>query len=406
MISTQFTSGMSISEWGAVLSMSPWILAQVIDGLPREQDNGCEEPLFQQAFQHADTLSRDEVVEALDTAERLISNVVGFFPVRRFIVNERVKYPVNYNNQALTSMWTPTWRSKPVELEHRNITGLGVEAFEDLADGAALVYSDPYTDGFETKFTITVLGVDANLDPKEVAVFFTETDRKGEPIEFYEIKPIRASISDTTLTIEGHKALCVLPEKYLVYDAQKLNVSDISNYATTVDVKRRYIDTTNQGMLIWENFPCATGNCTVNVDAACFQLRDGDLGLVAPIDTEITNCIGSFFSEWGLWRVPDRLTINYTSGDWRDDNGYVSQRWRTMIAKLATALLPEKTAGCKRADQRLRVYQMLPREGETDIPTASEQSRLMASQWFSTEARGAVEVAAQLLRHQAWGAAT
>lgn len=394
MIATEYTSGMSLLEWGNVIGLSPWLLAQVLNGFPDEAYvGGCLEGLFQHPYQGAETLSRDEVVDTIDRAEHDIEKVIGFYPVQRFISNEQVAYPNYFNRGAFGGQLTPRRQNKGIRLATGKIQGVGIESLTLIEAGAALTRSDTDGDGIKNRFTMTVTISDTTIAADEIALFFTETDRNGELKKYYEVKPIQASISGTTLTITGHAALCIKPSLYTRINPQQLDVSEDSNYVTTFDVYRRHLDTGTQATLVWENPPNYQQNSSVTTIATTAQLRDAESGIVA--------FEPKYAPLWANGREPDRLTVSYLAGMPRD-NGRVHQKYRRAVAILAAAYLPNKTKGCARADQRLSYYKALP-ANDDNILTANPAIMDLASGWFGTQVRGAVECAAMLQSEQSWG---
>lgn len=405
MYSFRWQNGVSIADWVEHMQFNPWLFAQVSRGFPAGYDNLLERPVFQTAWQGRDTLSRDSIAYAINRATEALKRVLGFYVTPQYIVSERHTYTTPAMIGTYKGMVNAKGQWKELQLNNAEIIGMGVESLTLLEAGATLTFQDTDGDGVEDQFTATVTGIPSAMTVDQAAVFLPAAVYGTQPQAYFEIKPVRASISGTTLTIVGHKAQVVNPNNFGgFYTTQEgLNVSD-AIYVTTVDVYRRTLDSSNQATLIWENLPYQWAYtldssldpcypCEVAVTTGCFQMRDKVNGFVAPAPATYDDDTSRFLRTCPPdYREPDTILINYLSGIPRQSDGRVALPYRDWICLLATAYLPNTRAGGKDADRQLRYWQEIPLTepggtSEVDQDTLNNTSKL-----FGTYKRGAVMV--------------
>lgn len=386
----------TLYDWADTIGIHPYLVAQITQ--PREtlsrSFGQCENPFYQYAHQGSDTLAREDVAKALIDAQELIAKLTDTMPAPYYCA-EDVAYP-RPANLALSQMWSgSSGRLKPIELTYGNVITMGQYEETVLSAGAAIVKSDPNADGFDTLATVTV-AVPAGTVENEITVYFVAADRSGLARELCDIRPVSVSISGLVATITFPLILAVKIANFLKLAPDDLDATDASIYATTVDVYRRTVDIGASGTLIWEtNIPCDDPPCEVSVTTACFHATNAKLGWVTPQPAEYDDATAEFARLCpGTPYAPDRVTAHYISGI-PLVNGRLNPTWRIATAKLATALLPNKSLGCAIADLRLMYYRNLPTKDDGTLEVT--QSMLDgASAVFGVAGRGAVEAYALL----------
>jgi hypothetical protein len=362
---------LSIYEWGKIMGIDPWNLAQFGTGFPstgRDRHRSCQYVWFQHQWQR-DFLSREEIGGAIEKAEAALANELTYWPAPKYIEEtadlwNRVSSRHSYA-RGLDSRWQ--WNS--VSMKWGRIQGGGTLARTSVGVGT-IVMSDPDGDGLKEKFTITI--ATTVTEASEIGIYFISADRGGEPLdETWRIRPVVVTISGGNAIITGHPSLLVPPLLESVYDAEELDVSDPANYVLTVDVYRVYRDTTAtdanpaQGYALWESRP-ENPNSQSPADQSTSPIFVGErFAEMGQIYAAFLNC--------GLcsgWREPDRVRVKYLAGTPRENDGRMNQMMADIVAHLATAWLPGGSCGCERADRIISWWRALPNEG-------AEKSRLV-----------------------------
>jgi hypothetical protein len=384
----------SLWEWAEVLGLNPFLLAQT--GTPSEllanSFGACETVFFQTASQRSDHLSRDDVALALLKAESLIARYTRTYPAPRAF-RENILYPRPANYSYAQLFRGSSQRLKPIELQYGEVNALGVYEETLIDDNVAVTLSDPFTDGFSTRFSATVT-VPAGTLASELRFYYSASDRTTLTLEQARIYPLEISIIGTTATITGDVALIVKPSLYLKRVPQILNALNNTNYVTTIDVYRQSVDISQSGTLIWDNIPCDNPPCEYTTTSACFYLTDTRHGYLTPIPAAYDEDTEEFYRVYPTCKrfAPDRVVANYIAGVPRDDDGLVNVTWRQAVVYLSTALLPQtKTCGCEQADVILYYYRSLPTQGQGESLEASPDLLAQTSQAFGINNRGATQ---------------
>lgn len=388
---------LTLWEWSQIIQVSPWWMAQISENVPQRgnvMNTQCEHTCCQFAYQNFDFLSREEIAEAIAQAEDLFAEIVGYYPAPRYIVSERHQYPRDYNRQfpIRYGMRAASANFKAIQTKYGHIQVVGTEQLTSLGN-AAVVLSDATASGINDTFTVTI-AVPAGTTAAAIAAFFKTADRAGLSLEESEIKPLTVTISGANVaTITGHVSLLVLPALQLTAAPDDLSATDNTIYATSITVYTRATDTTDTGSLTWANLrPCEEPPCESTLTTACFGVRDLETGWLEPLPAEWDATLEQFSLAFPdcVYRNPDRVTVNYLAGMERQSNGRMNAKMARIIALLATSLLPNRTCGCNRADQRLWHYRKLPvdDQGNLQVPRSLMEE---AGEMLGSMGRGAVE---------------
>lgn len=389
----------SVYEWSQVMGFNPFWAAQI--GEPRnllQTDIGqCETVFYQTAAQRNQHLSREDVAQSLLDAQQIVSDIALTNPAPLY-EQALVQYPrpsrLDYANQ-----WSgATYRLKPVAYKYGNIISMGIPEDTLLDADATVVFSDPYSDGVDTQWTVTV-AVPSGTVASEVVVFYTSGDTPTDLTHAdMQIYPVKVTISGLTATITGHVTQIVLVENYRKLRPEPLDATN-SIYATELAVYRRTIDLTQAGTLQWDNVGgCPNPPCTYSVSAACFYATNPHLGYIIPVPGQYDEAEAQYTQLYpNQWRAPDRVLMNVISGIPRATNGMVASPWREIICYLATAIMPQqKSCGCADADTVMYYYRS--EEGAREIiPTL----QVAIGDAFKTIAnRGAVRAYQMLMNNE------
>lgn len=342
---------LTIDEWAAVLQISPWEINQFI--YPGKKSAQCNDVIYQYGWQK-DHLSREEIGQAIADAERMIADALMYWPAPHYTVGEIVDYPRPYQRQLFGYAGTPRgeWKSATAHWHHILSGGVLNRTLIGDITGSDLDPLDEDNDTVRETFTATITdaAIGTITDPNELALYFTEDDRHGEPIdETWRIRPVRVTISGNTATFRGHRTLLANPSTEYAIDAQANDAKDSSNYVQHVECWRTFTDTTAteaqpyQGVAQWKTVPGCTEGCTFAVQPLCINEQQFDQG--------------QFYADFGSacdWPFPDRqadrLSINYVSGI-PLVNGRVDRFYAEIVAYLSVSLLASEKCGCERTNR-------------------------------------------------------
>jgi hypothetical protein len=351
--------------------------------------------MYQFPHQSYDALTREDIADALSQAEFLVAKTLGYFPAPKE-VSEKVLYPRS-GNYAYGQLWYgASGRYKSIQTRFNKIISVGQYTYSQLSAGAAVTGSDTWGDGFNSTWSCTV-GVPAGTTAEEIRVYFTVADRLSIPFDKAEIRPVSVTIAGNNATITGHMSQLVKPALYMQTLPDKLDITG-SIFVSHVAIFRAQIDTTLSGNLIWRNFegmpPCdgeTDEPCQVEMTSACFQATDREGGWIAPIPAEYDATLQQWkrvYPDWSRF-APDEVILNYISGVPLLD-GKVEMPFARIVALLATALLPNRSCGCQRADLRIVYYRSIPQDDDGKLlvmPSLMER----ASYHFGVAGRGALQ---------------
>lgn len=356
----------------------------------------CNEVWLQSAWVGASErlVGRDEIATAISTAEELITEALGFYPAPAFIAADEQPWPLPKRGVQIR---TPSYR-----LRWGQFINAGRE---DIATAIALaqpvVYSDSDGDGVLDRATVTITAAQlaaAGANWQEVAVYYPSVylDWTLWPRdESWRIKPWRIVRNPGTGNLTLTASRCQLVRPDLWDDDAPIDQSDATAFLTSVDVYRRYLDTSQQAQHVYVTeglTDCLYPPCNETCQTACVVVaRDDDRrnGIVkAPAATHSAG--GWTYQCYLENQYPDHVRTWYLAGAWKRLNNWMeADLLRTnhpamalAIVRLANTLLPEAPCLCNKTVTRWR----RDRE-EMDINTVDAA---MAMSAFGTAMRGAI----------------
>lgn len=364
---------LTLYEYCTIIGLNPYWFAQIGQNVPERgnfQNIKCDHVLFQSPYQAYDFLGREEIAESIAQAEQLVSDILGYWPAPKYMVDEPHQYPRHYNRQYpyRYGMRNAAGGYKSTQTKYGKIQVMGIESLT-LIGNFAVVLSDETASGINDTFTVTA-AVPVGTTAAAIAAFFITADRLNLSLVESEIKPLNVSIAANVATITGHVSLLVLPILQLAVAPPDLSALDTAIYATEIAIYSRATDITDTGSLRWINVvPCEAPPCEVDIQTACFGIQDAELGFVYPLSAEWDTTTEQFNLTYPccVGREPDKLTVNYLAGHERQLNGKMNPKLGKIIALLATSLLPNRTCGCDRANQRLHYYRSLPTDERSNL---------------------------------------
>lgn len=346
---------LSIDEWAHILQISPWDINQF--RYPGTKSAQCQDVIYQYGWQK-DHLSREEIGEAIANAERMIADELLYWPAPHFEVDEVVSYQRPHQRADFGFAGTVRGEWKSVETHWHKVISGGVIHCTEIAeiDGSDIDTDDLDNDGVRETFIATITHADIGTitNPYEIALYFVEDDRHGEPLdETWRIRPIRVSISGNTATIKGHRTVLANPNAEYGIDPVPNDAGDSANYVQKVLCCRTFVDDTAtealpyQGVAMWSTIPGCTSGCTYSTFPLCIGALQNEQGVV-------TASFGSA-CDWPYGYEPGRLQVNYVSGV-PLVNGRMDKFYAEIVTYLSVSLLANEKCGCERTNKILAKY--------------------------------------------------
>lgn len=344
--------------------------------------SACNSLVRQYAWQHVDTVGREEIKQAIQSAEDRLRDYLGYAVAPRY-AEKTLPFP-HYGDAGVWRYGFPygaDGRMIPVDLYDGYVQAIGVEKITSLGD-APVTISDEDADGLDDTFVATLATTET--DATKLAVYFIAADRlDNESLsEKWRIQPVSISISAGTATVRGRSWLLVQPIKYEGFNLNKdgFDPNAAATYVTSIHLAVRETDpngetlATSQAVLLWETLPCTGwwGCCdnssltyTGNVNdpgaegraIARVGIRDAKNGIILPAQAIRNATTGEWTAaSWSGFREPDRVTVRYLAGQTLVD-GQMTEKWRTIVARLAAAELARRICACDEANQELYHWQ-------------------------------------------------
>lgn len=336
---------LALDDWAAIMSISPWAFNQLDVSLLGAGES-CD-VWYQHTWQRGQTLTREDVARAVADAEAMIAHELTYWPAPKFTVGEKITYPRHYEAAAASHWRSARWQLKSVKTKWGYINIPGIEARTVLSESAAITFSDTDGDGHDDWFTSEAVTTSVS-DLEEIAAYIRDEDRPdavtSETEECWRLNPVRINqdLFAGTVTISGPIWLLVNPQLALTPAPSPLDPTDTATYVAGIKVVRRYVDTSTQGEVIFEQTPCQSSPCETLEVCACFGERDAQMGYVVP---HAVGGVSSGGSCTTCGYAPDFVRIHYLSGYRLEHSGsYRMDRLHAqMVARLAATLLPNKS---------------------------------------------------------------
>ena len=358
---------LSLARYATIMGISP---AHFWGGFGQTvwPNTTCSKVYPRHTWQSSDRVSREGIANAIRNAEEEIADLLGFPLAPTWVYDEPHPYEQVWRRDAVGRSYVDaagrlkSVRAKWAKIIDTTRRGLTLVDSPSLS-GGELVYSDRDGDGFFETATITV--TTTVTDPRELKIYFYGMSGDEE----WEIREARSkTISGGSATFVFDSWLFIHPDlagAFPTLDGNyAVDISDISNYVTQVDVYREYPDYTQvASQLFWEPVPSASActscsgsgcpACGLATQDGCLFVSDVDLGMVTPQPGTYDAGSASWLaSNWVVGREPDQVKIWYRAGDMsrrflrqaisdplKDDYAYA-------IAYLATARLGRTLCSC------------------------------------------------------------
>lgn len=242
----------------------------------------------------------------------------------------------------------PMQRSyEPQVFLNKYVRGIGVEAQTEVELGKTLTLSTPPTIHDPVEFTVTVDFTDEN---ELIICYPGQTD--------CHILPDTVVISGNTATITIPRCRLLKPEFHRDYraDAHRPDYTDDSNFLSSVDVYRNYLDTSTGANIVWWRhvgaYNCFSNTWVCDTVGTCSDVRQLVCGYVINQRQGLVQFEPATYSS-GNWtrgkyavnRMPDGLEINMQRGYYHRYGEIEADLQRALIA-IAHNNLPQEYCSC------------------------------------------------------------
>lgn len=374
-----------LDDFRRIMGFHPWhfwgLASTTANGLV-PVTSACNDILHEYAWQATDAAGREEIRQAIATAEQRLRQWLNYSVAPEFVA-ETVPFPRYFNQlESRLAAVEPPWHRAGVKASRGQIRKVGAETLDLIDAAAAVTFSDLDTDTLDETFTLAA--ATTVTDPDEIAVYFAATERfdGSAASERWRVRPVTISIAGGTVTITGPAWLLVRPVLYQGVSSAPIDPTGAANFASTLDVYRRWCDPNGetvddaQAVLIWETIPrhgvwCCCSSCCADTDPvdsafdpaaeawaiARAGVRDAAAGVLTPGEA-IRNALTGIWSEQALsiCREPDRVRFRYLAGK-ALVGGQVDPTMQVVVARMAAAELGRKVCGCDQANRELYRWQ-------------------------------------------------
>ncbi|MDX2140306.1 MAG: hypothetical protein SF123_19625 [Chloroflexota bacterium] len=373
MARTNVDTGLSLLQWAQIVGIDPFVLGQIV---VKDKQAPCRTPVFQ-SYDRGGTLGRDDIARAIQTAERMITHHLGFFPAPTEIVGDRYDFHIT---PARALHGGSAWENhdgspRVVPLRFRHVLSIGTWA-RSLVTTSAVTYHDKDADGILDTFEVNVT---TTLPPDELELHYVSTDRAGASTSrATRLRPVRYTPIAGGYRFNGHIALCTKPTLQSAYIPKAVELEDNAQvlqqrFITQVEVYRLTTSATGAARVYGDATDGAQNYQDVSV-----IVRNSPQGVIAVTPPALPT-----LNEDTL----RALVLSYIAGIPERD-GMMHPQFADAVAKLATGLLPSKSCGCVDQDAIMEYWRTKPTDNEV---LADDE---LASPWGAT--RGAVQAWRQI----------
>lgn len=363
---------LSLSQYAQIMRLDPLHFAQGTSTV--RHLTGCDDVWYQYDWQDHDKVSRDQVAQVIQEAERDLADALGWWPAPRWIEDERIPYTHPQRTDIINVLGLGARsRFKTLQLKRGYIIAGGVRA-EELIGTESFTPEDADSDGFDEWATFILLGVDEGLDACEVHAYFKEYDvadsenTRTEPASMgaddtWEVRPIYASVSGTTLTVRIHtwELFCPYLSEGLNID-HPIDADDPNSYVDELVFYRVYNDPSDQVTFGWSNeIDCDAPACCWSTQKGCIKVAERrNAHVIAEPGTYDVASDTYTAADWAENTEPDIVWINYYTGmmpEFRRGCNSLDDYWAKVIARLATSRFDAILCTCANVNKTVQYLQ-------------------------------------------------
>lgn len=385
---------LSLDRYARIMGIDPVHFAGAVGESIFPLRNNCRDVWWQRSYITSDAVSREDLAQAIATAEEDIADVLGYWPAPKWIAREIHMYPDHHRPDIFGGSFNVRGDQKSIKLRWGKFISPGRRYTGLIGTSRPVVWTDPDGDGFDELGTVTAPTTLTSASRQQVKAYFTGQGTEQE----WEIR------NPKSVTITGGNVIVAfdfwqlidpaLQDQFPTGTPTALNIDDPAIYVTTVDLWREYTDySQHSAEFFWEprvhgfcancgGTSCAA--CTTEVQCGCLHVRDVNLGIAVPqpatwnvTDAEFTH------DEFVRCEPPDQIKVWYYAGELSDrylrlvDLDPLSNWWAETIAWLATARLERNFCNCGALTALAQELRMDTSRADANGPTwlISEQAQ-------------------------------
>lgn len=335
---------LKLDHFAQIMGLNPLHFNQVY--VPGYEAKVCGEPIYQYSWQNADRVGREEMAQAIGEAERLIEDNLYYKILPTYEVDERITIDPR------------SVRVPAVKLGWGYFISGGIRTVSSVATGSAVTYSAADSVGY--KHTGTVTAAVTFTDKEEVAIYYP--GHNGD--DSWRIEP-------TSVVIAAGIATIVVPRERLVIETDlegygedvAVDGTDDTQFLTTVDISRDYLDGSQQADLLYLNQQVVQWGIANEYSAQTASLlaRDYMSSVVRVIPGNWDSTTQSYTPQTcigGRW--PEIARVWYRAG-WQDKSltypvRVLDEQWARAVSYLAVTMLDRPLCGCNSLDKITSYY--------------------------------------------------
>lgn len=331
-----------LEAWRALLGLHP-VHFFGLSGPLAPISSACNTVTREHAWQDAQAVGRQEIREAIETAESRLREWLGYSVAPEYVSETRPYSGV-------------------ITLDRGYIQAVGTETLTRL-DGASVVFEDTDGDGLRDTFDITY---QTEVDASELALYFLPEDRlDDDPIsDRWRVQPLRVVTDGDLIHIRGKAWQLVRPSLLERVSAEQIDPAESSNFVAGLEIYQR-TTATPQATLTWNAAPyppyCCPSTTTdpaaIATASARVAILDAEHGIVQAVQAAYDDDASAWYAvPYAGCRWPDSVTIQYLAGI-PLENGQMARSWQTIVARLAAAELASPICACNVANRTLAYWQ-------------------------------------------------
>lgn len=361
-----------LDTWRRTIGYNPYHFWQQANSLV-PVTSACNTLIYQYAWQALDQAGRDDVQQALGEAHETLRQWL-FYRVGEQHVTKKLQYPLTQTDQYQT--WEGTGRLKSLNTGEGFVKAMGIPLYTPLEEDTAVTYTDEDGDGVTDTFTLTG-AIPVGLTYDRLIVTFSAADWLPEwGLLDAEVEPVKLTVNGAVLTVTGSSYLLVKRAKYEGVGKPTFDPNNTGAgagiFAQTLDVWAERTDGLGEQVADapavlhyeargWQDWYWGLGVCPEGVfmQNATISGTGSTAVLNVPVSANIRDARrGAVY--FAHWKQPDRVTLRYRAGanlTELNETGIHSAEWTNIVARLATARMPNRVCACDTANRRLWDWQ-------------------------------------------------
>lgn len=356
---TQRATHLSLSRYAKLLGLDPMHFFQGISVLRPEAE--CSDIWYQYDWQSGDKVSREYVLQLIGEAEMDIATALGFWPAPTFIEEERHIYPKPQRTDLVGYGVNARGRWKSLQARWGKVLGGGVCVATELGT-VSYTLLDSDNDGF-SEWAVFTLTVPTTVSAPGIRAYHT-TDYRTDPDSsgpdpHWEIRPIRATVSGSTLTVYVPRWKLFDPALQEELSPHPINADELTSYVNELVFYHACMSGQTQVLFGWSNdATCATPACAWQTQTGCLHVQNQRSGTVVPEPATYDADTNSFAPVgWTGGVEPDIMWLYYRSGEMARRVGAehdpLDDYWARTIMILTTARLDRPLCTCTNVELRV-----------------------------------------------------